>query len=97
VSLKLLRKLQLAYDNNIWTDHLDLLIWLLFMGGAFLPIGSTRSKYIALLNHRYTPEFGELSWPEALKVLKQFIWSEKAFTAQGKAFWEDSFLQNGSI
>jgi len=29
------------------------------------------------------------SWPELVVILKQFIWSEKAFMSQVKAFWEE--------
>ena len=94
LSLQLFSKLQHADDNGVWDDHPDLLLWLLFMGGAFVPTGSTRSNYVVLLSQKYASNFSDLlgSWPEVLEVLKQFIWSEKALTQQVKEFWEESLI-----
>ena len=92
VSSQLLCKLKEADESSLWEEHLDLLIWLLYMGGAFLPVGSTRSEYIAILNRQYSAKLGGLyrSWPGVQEVLKQFIWSHKVFKEQIKRFWEDS-------
>jgi hypothetical protein len=94
VSLQLLCKLQQADDNGVWDEHPDLLIWLLYTGGAFVSTSSTRLEYVALMNKIYTSRFGDLysSRTDVLGVLKQFVWSEKAFAAQIKNFWEDNYL-----
>jgi hypothetical protein len=89
---------QQADDNGVWDDHPDLLFWLLYMGGAFVPKGSTRSNYVVLLSQMHVSKFGNLysSWPEVHEVLERFIWSEKAFVQQVKEFWEESSSQNSS-
>jgi len=78
----------------MWDDHPDFLIWLIYIGGSFAPIGSTRSDYIVLLRHNFAARFAEWydSWPALHEILKQFIWSEKVFNSQVKAFWEESSM-----
>ncbi|KAI0458449.1 hypothetical protein F5B21DRAFT_459705 [Xylaria acuta] len=92
VSTQLLRELQQADDDPIWDDHPDLLLWLLYIGGAFAPAGTVRSDYITLLRSNNASGFGYLyeSWPESLGILKQFTWSEKAFMTHFKTFWEET-------
>lgn len=92
MSLQLLDKLQRADDGGVWNDHLDLLAWLTYMGGAFLPEGSTRTAYSAILSQKYAGSSLGLhrSWPEVLGSLKTFVWSERVFTGQIKVFWEES-------
>ncbi|KAI0447227.1 hypothetical protein F4803DRAFT_575414 [Xylaria telfairii] len=92
VSSQLLREIQMANDDPVWDDHPDLLLWLLFIGGAFAPAGVVRSNYIVLLRLNNADRFGDLyeSWSELLSILKQFTWSEKAFMIHFKAFWEEA-------
>ena len=75
----------------MWDDHLDLLLWLLYIGGAFAPTGTIRSSYVTLLRGNITFRLGGLhgSWPEVLGTLKQFIWSDDAFTSHVKVLWEE--------
>ncbi|RYC62085.1 hypothetical protein CHU98_g4137 [Xylaria longipes] len=92
VSSELLRALQQANDDPVWNDHPALLLWLLYLGGAFAPAGVMRSNYIALLRSNNAFRFGDLyeSWSELLGILKQFTWSGKAFLTQFKAFGEEA-------
>lgn len=92
VSSQLLYKLQEANDNHTWDDHPALLLWLLYIGGAFAPAGIVRSNYVILLRSNYSTRFVNLykSWPELLRVLEQFTWSEKAFMSPVRAFWEET-------
>ncbi|KAJ5909808.1 N-ethylmaleimide reductase [Penicillium tannophilum] len=94
LSLQLLCKLQQANDDSIWDGRPDLLAWLLHIGGAFAPVGTIRSEYAALLqiNRRTRLRGLYTSWPELLEILKQFIWSDKAFRSQVKAFWEENLI-----
>ncbi|KAF2790979.1 hypothetical protein K505DRAFT_377130 [Melanomma pulvis-pyrius CBS 109.77] len=93
VSSQLLHKLQQAYDDPTWDDHPDLLLWILYIGGAFAPTGFVRSDYVILLRSNNASRFGDVyrSWPEQLEILKQFIWSDNAFMSQFKALWEEAF------
>ncbi|KAJ5535673.1 N-ethylmaleimide reductase [Penicillium frequentans] len=98
-TIPLLRKLQGANDDSIWDGRPGLLAWLLHIGGAFAPMGTIRSEYAALLqiNRRTRLRGLYTSWPELLEILKQFIWSDKAFMSQVKAFWEEIVVQTTSI
>ncbi|KAJ5125678.1 N-ethylmaleimide reductase [Penicillium atrosanguineum] len=94
LSLQLLCKVQQTSDDLVWNDWPDLLAWLLHIGGAFAPEGAIRSGYVELLqsNHRSRLQDLYTSWSELLEILKQFIWSEKAFMSQVKAFWDESLV-----
>lgn len=89
LSLHLLHKLQKANTDLVWDENPNVLVWLLYIGGAFAPTGDIRSGYMALLrsnqDSRFKDRYG--TWPEVLSVLAQFIWSENAFRSQVKAFW----------
>ncbi|KAI0487346.1 hypothetical protein F4859DRAFT_252095 [Xylaria cf. heliscus] len=96
ISSQLLRELQQANNDAIWDDHPDLLLWLLYIGGAFTSAGAVRSGYIALLRSNNAYRFLGLyeSWPKSLGTLKQFPWSEKAFMTHFKAFWEETSISD---
>uniref|UniRef100_A0A8H7K2J7 Transcription factor domain-containing protein n=1 Tax=Bionectria ochroleuca TaxID=29856 RepID=A0A8H7K2J7_BIOOC len=93
LSLKLLQKLQQESVNSIWDSHPDLLLWLIYIGGAFAPSGDVREQYLMLLNlhraSRFENRYDE--WPEILTIMKQFIWSDKAFLSQVRGFWEEVY------
>lgn len=76
----------------IWDERQELLAWLIHIGGAFAPAGTIRSDYISLLLLNRSTRLRGLytSWPDLLAILNQFIWSEKAYQSQVKAFWEES-------
>ncbi|KAJ3525227.1 hypothetical protein NM208_g11729 [Fusarium decemcellulare] len=99
LSLQLLFELHQANDDPVWNEQPRLLAWLLHIGGAFAPMGSVRSDYTALLHLNRKTRLGGLytSWLELVEILKQFIWSEKAFAAQVKAFWDESSAYVGQI
>ncbi|KAI0203295.1 hypothetical protein F4808DRAFT_39600 [Astrocystis sublimbata] len=99
VSSQLLRSLQQANKDAVWDDHDDLLVWLIYIGGAFASAGAVRSDYVAMLRSNSAVGSGGLhqSWPEVLAILKEFIWSDKAFKRPVKAFWEEaSMLPNSA-
>ncbi|TVY24400.1 hypothetical protein LHYA1_G006765 [Lachnellula hyalina] len=92
ISSQLLHELQQANNDPLWDDNPNLLLWLLYIGGAFAPTGAVRSAYVVLLRANNTARFKDLyrSWPELLAILEGYIWSEKAFMAQVKALWEET-------
>ncbi|KAH8688544.1 putative N-ethylmaleimide reductase [Ilyonectria robusta] len=100
VSLQLLRKLQQTNDDPMWDDQPDLLLWLLYIGGAFAQTGIMRSDYVVLLHGNISSRLGGLfrSWLELLGILKKFIWSDEAFMPQVKGLWKDvSPLKIGNV
>jgi hypothetical protein len=96
MSSQLLVKLQQSKDDPLWAHHPSLLIWLLYIGGAFAPPGFVRSGYITLVRSNNTTGFGDMyeSWDDLLEILNKFTWSEKAFFAPVKEFWGEVFDQN---
>lgn len=75
----------------MWDDQPDLLLWLLYIGGAFAQTGIMRSDYVVLLHGNISSRLGGLfrSWLELLGILKKFIWSDEAFMPQVKGLWKD--------
>ncbi|KAI0522091.1 hypothetical protein F5B22DRAFT_458317 [Xylaria bambusicola] len=98
-STQLLRELQQANDDPLWDSRPDLLLWLLYSGGAFAPTATTRSDYIALLRSNNGSRFKDLykSWSELHVVMKQFIWSDRAFKSPVKKLWEETLAQTSSM
>ncbi|KAK8017678.1 hypothetical protein PG993_014004 [Apiospora rasikravindrae] len=97
VSSQLLRVLQQTHDDKLWDDDPDLLLWILYMGGTYAHRGAVRYGYVALLRFNNVTRFKDLyrSWLEALEVLKQFVWSDAAFLAHVRAFWDEVHNPNG--
>ncbi|PQE26603.1 N-ethylmaleimide reductase protein [Rutstroemia sp. NJR-2017a BBW] len=91
ISLRLLRELQKANDDPVWEDHPELLLWLLYIGGAFTTTETVRSDYVILLRLNTSSRLRGLykSWQELHEILKRFIWSDAAFTPHVKALWEE--------
>ncbi|KAL2867604.1 uncharacterized protein BJX67DRAFT_387834 [Aspergillus lucknowensis] len=91
ISSQLLRNLQQSNNDSIWSEHPDLLHWLLYIGGAFAPVGTIRSGYITLLRSRHASGLGEWyrSWPALRVTLRRFIYSDKAFDTPVKSLWEE--------
>ncbi|KAE9365536.1 hypothetical protein N431DRAFT_473585 [Stipitochalara longipes BDJ] len=94
ITSKLLHKLQQSNEDHIWDNHTPVLAWLIFIGGAYAPTSFIRSGYIELLRVNSATRFAGVcsSWDPVYQILKQFIWSEKAFSSQVKAFWEESSM-----
>ncbi|RAO72778.1 uncharacterized protein BHQ10_008790 [Talaromyces amestolkiae] len=92
LSLQLLHKLQQLNDDSIWDEYPGLSAWMLYIGGAFAPVGPIQSDYMTLLHENRKSRLKDLdtSWPELLEILKQFIWSERAFASQVEAFWRET-------
>ncbi|KAJ5880751.1 N-ethylmaleimide reductase [Penicillium subrubescens] len=95
LSLQLLSKLQKAKEDPTWNNLRELLIWLLHIGGAFAPTGSIRTAYKKLLHLSLSTRLAGLytSWAELCAILRQFIWSDKAFMSQIRAFWEECIVE----
>ncbi|KAL4861338.1 hypothetical protein BDV12DRAFT_69636 [Aspergillus spectabilis] len=93
ISTQLLHNLQKTIADPIWDSHPELLLWLLYIGGAFAPPGTIRLGYIGLLRSNNATRFESSyqSWPKLLEILKLFIWSEKAFLVAVRGFWEEAF------
>lgn len=83
----------------MWDEHPELLSWLLYIGGAFAPSGSTRAAYLKLLRFNHGRRLKGLysSWAELLGILRRFIWSRDAFSAQVQAFLEELLLSSQTI
>jgi hypothetical protein len=91
----LLFELQRAYLDPVWNEHTDLLLWLVYMGGAFSPTGPVRSSYIALLRSTMSEKYGALKpWTQTYEILRDFLWSDVAFRTEVRKLWEEAFAQS---
>jgi hypothetical protein len=95
LSLQLLCKLQQTKQDPTWNKLRELFVWLLHIGGAFAPTGSIRTAYKKLLHLNLSTRLAGLytSWTELCVILRQFIWSDKAFMSQIRAFWEECIVE----
>ncbi|KAL4739045.1 hypothetical protein BDV11DRAFT_205445 [Aspergillus similis] len=88
ISSQLLIRIRETRDANPgkWDGDstFDLLVWLLYIGGAFAPTGAIRSGYLDLLAH-----YSYLSWPEVHEHMRRFIWSDYAFLAPVRTLWRE--------
>jgi hypothetical protein len=95
ISTQLLFELQRAYLDPVWNEHTDLLLWLVYMGGAFSPTGPVRSSYIALLHSTMSEKYGALKpWTQTYEILRDFLWSDVAFRTEVRKLWEEAFAQS---
>ncbi|KAB5540218.1 hypothetical protein GE09DRAFT_252324 [Coniochaeta sp. 2T2.1] len=99
VSSQLLRMLQQCQDDFLWDDHPELLLWLLYIGGAFTEKPDERAGYIALLRSNDNARLSDTnsSWPRLLETMKQFIWSRRAFERPVELLWEEAFRNHESM
>ncbi|KAG8674062.1 hypothetical protein FPOAC1_000025 [Fusarium poae] len=94
ISTQLLHELQETYHNPVWDDDADLLLWLIYMGGAFSPCGPVRSSYINMLRSAMSERYGVTkSWTETYEILRDFLWSDVAFRIEVRKVWEEAFAQ----
>ncbi|TPX16075.1 uncharacterized protein E0L32_004070 [Thyridium curvatum] len=91
ISSKLLFTLELAEKDPVWDKHPELLLWLLYIGGAFASDAVTRSGYVRALRERHSSRYTSrsTSWQKVLQIMKQFIWSDDAFIPHVKTFWKE--------
>lgn len=89
--MHLLKILQASNEDPLWNDHIDLLIWILHIGGSFSPKGTTRLEYKAILQtyrvSRFSGKYSSLE--ELIQILDQFVWSGKTYRAQVEEFWNE--------
>ncbi|RDW64358.1 uncharacterized protein DSM5745_09769 [Aspergillus mulundensis] len=83
ISSELLLNLQQTCDSLVWNEHPDLLLWLLYVGGAFAPVGPVRSGYLDLLRLKSDDDYS--SWPKVHECMRRFIWSDNAFLVPVRA------------
>ncbi|KAH8886597.1 hypothetical protein GQ53DRAFT_784869 [Thozetella sp. PMI_491] len=92
VSKHLLRSLQQSDEDPFWNNDPDLLIWMLHLGGSFSPKGMIRSAYKRLLQRNYESRRFRRNYDasaDLIEVMRQFIWSEKAYRSQFEEFWTE--------
>ncbi len=65
---------------------------MLHVGGSFSPSGTIRSGYQILLHNNHVSRFGGMysSLAELIELLRQFIWSDKAYRSQVEEFWKET-------
>lgn len=83
-----------TYMQSCWNDCVDLLLWVLFIGGSFAEPAPLRSGYVQMLNESgFFVQRGVAcdAWEEVEEILRMFIWSDKVFRRRCKSFWEEVY------
>jgi hypothetical protein len=90
-SLQLLAILQKSEREQSWDVYQDLLLWLIFVGGAFAEGKLIRLQYMALIHGSYRSRLGHLhrTWLEVERIAQAFIWSSSTFEQHFKRFWNE--------
>lgn len=79
----------------MWDEHADLLLWLIYIGGAFSPRGPVRSGYIEMLRSVTSDRYGGLkSWNATYEILRDFLWSDLAFRIEVRKLWGEAVAQS---
>ncbi|KAK0383253.1 hypothetical protein NLU13_9166 [Sarocladium strictum] len=96
ISAQLLQRLQVALEEDVWVDNIELLRWLVCMGGSFATTPNIRAGFTTLSRERLPQMLGENSYsrylrpvPSLAEAMQSFVWSGKAFSAQVYGFWAE--------
>lgn len=92
-SAQLLEILQRSAEApaDVWDGNDELLLWVLMIGGAFIPRGPITNEYYRILLEGFRGRLKPLtqSWEQVESTLCRFVWSDKIFKERCRAFWED--------
>lgn len=79
-----------------WQGHLDLLLWIAFMGACSATKGPLRDWYMFLLSG-VNCQLGTKSWKDIKTILEKFLWARRC-DSLGNALWlEVEALSVGSL
>lgn len=79
-----------------WQDHLDLLLWIAFMGACSATNGPLRDWYMFLLSG-VNGQLGTKSWKDIKIILEKFLWARRC-ESLGNVLWlEVENLSVGSL
>ncbi|KAF1994212.1 hypothetical protein P154DRAFT_527224 [Amniculicola lignicola CBS 123094] len=88
---QLLRILQRPRDFSRWEDHPELLLWLLYVGGAFADNWRTQLKFSTLALNLYRDVVEDLhrDWHLTRETMMTFVWSQHAMERKVREFWDE--------
>jgi hypothetical protein len=74
-----------------WSEHIDLLLWILFMGGTFARMTPVMPLYQGLLKG-VVGQLGDLvaTWSSTKQILETFFWIDKGFDRTCEALWKEA-------
>jgi hypothetical protein len=74
-----------------WDEHIDFLLWILFVGGAYTRKDSAlRRTYVALIADTcaYLGPSGT-TWEQVEGILRSFVWEGNVFGGRGRMLWAE--------
>lgn len=77
--------------TTYWDEHIDLLLWVLFLGGSYAPKQAPmRGTYVTLIADTcaFLGPLGE-TWEQVEGFLATFVWETNVFGARGKVLWNE--------
>jgi hypothetical protein len=100
LSVQLGQALMASDLQNDWTRHIDLLLWVIFVGGTFARITPMYPLYVGMLRG-LLGELGDLcgTWERTRVLLKMFVWEEKVFGRPCEELWVEAVkgLKGGKV
>lgn len=77
--------------DTCWNQHIDLLLWVIFIGASRAKSESDLFVYTKALS-LVLGQFGTLceTWEQTVLILETFIWSEKVFGDSCRAIWAEA-------
>lgn len=73
---------------DVWDNHLGLLLWILFMGGPYAKLESSKKNFIKILRWALAQLQHACSrWEDTESILQTFIWSRHAFLKPCRDLW----------
>jgi hypothetical protein len=93
LSQRLSQTLSQSDLDTCWNQHIDLLLWVVFIGASRAKSQSDLPVYTKALG-LVLNEFGTMcaTWEQTVLILETFIWSEKVFGDSCKAIWAQTSL-----
>ncbi|KAH8808580.1 fungal-specific transcription factor domain-containing protein [Xylogone sp. PMI_703] len=81
--------------SSTWTGHLDVLIWILFMGGAVITDEGCRFWILGLLKPA-CDQLGLTDWESVRETLRKFLWLDIFCEGPCKKVWAQMMQQQPS-
>lgn len=96
LSLQLSHVLPRTISEPVWEDNVDLILWIIFVGGAFAEDPKLKSKYVTMVLTTALNGSWRSSWEDTKEILRTFIWLE-VFEAPFQRLWEDMSVSSSFL
>ncbi|KAF2111986.1 hypothetical protein BDV96DRAFT_164542 [Lophiotrema nucula] len=98
-AMQILRILQTPANDHLWDAFPELVVWLLFAGGAFAVKRRTKVTFAAFILGAHENRIGRFhrEWETLRETLTRFVWSAHAMEPKYRQFWGALHSENFSF